>query len=94
VPVCGPQLEFRVPRRTETDHVCVALGDDVDRRHNLRMAAIEPFREPQHRRQRPDRAPQPTLQHPITLVRFLGRRLAMIPGDQGDDFDLLWIEAS
>ena len=52
VAVCRPQLELRVAGRPQADQIRVSLGYDVERRHNLCVAAIEPLRQPQHRRQR------------------------------------------
>src|SRR3954471_14244942 len=49
VPVRGPQLELRVARGAQPDHVGVPLRHEVERRDDLRVAAIEPFGQPQHR---------------------------------------------
>src|SRR5258708_38026593 len=56
------------------------------------MTAIEPFGQPQHRGERPDRPPQAALQSPVPLVGLLWCRLAMIARQQRDNLDLLRIE--
>jgi len=89
-----PEFQLGVARRLEPDYVLVALRDDVERGHNLGVAPIETFGQAQHRRQRSHGAAQPALQHRVSLVRFLGRRLTMIACEQSNNLDFLWIEAA
>jgi hypothetical protein len=57
------------------------------------MAAIEPFREPDHRGKRANGAALSALQRPVSLVGFLGLRLPVVTRDQRDDLDFLRLEA-
>ena len=94
MPVRRPQLQLGVPGRPQPDQVTVAARDDVERGDDLAVAAIEPFGQPQHRRQRPNGAPQRALEHTVSVMRLFRRRLSMISRQQGDDLDLLRIEAA
>ena len=58
------------------------------------MAAIEAFREPENRRERPDGPPAFAAELDIALVFAFRRRLPMVPGHERDDLDLFRIEAS
>ena len=68
VPTGGPQLQLGVSRRPQPHEVVVAARKDVHTSQRLRMAAVEPFGEPHHGGQRPDRAAQRALQQRIALV--------------------------
>jgi hypothetical protein len=58
------------------------------------MAAIEAFREPENRRERPDGPAAFAAELAILLMPAFRRRLPVIPGHQRDDLDLLRIEAA
>jgi hypothetical protein len=92
VPVRGPQFELRVAVRTQPREVIVAPGVEIEAGDRLGVAAIESFREPNHRGQGPHRLAQTASKIAVTLVRFLGRGLTMVPRQQRDDFDFLRIE--
>ena len=92
--VRGPELELGITGGAQPHQIRVPLGYDIDRRDDLRMAAIEAFGQPEHRGQRADGAPQASLQHPVSVVHFLRRRLPMVAREERDDFDLLRIEAA
>ena len=87
-----PELQLRVPAGAEAHQIGLPARHDIHRRHHLRVAAIEPFRQPQHGGERPDRPPQTALERPVPLVRLLRGRLTMIPRQQRNDFDLLGVE--
>ena len=61
---------------------------------SLSVAAVEPLGKPDHRREHAHCPAQGALEIPVTLVRLFRRRLAMIAGDERDDFDLLRIETA
>ena len=61
--------------------------------YRLRMAAIEAFREPENRRERPDGPPAFAAELGILPVRAFRRRLPVVPGHERDDLDLFRIEA-
>ena len=68
------------------------MRHDVERGHDLGVAAIEPLGQAQHRRQRPHRAAQRPFQGAVAIVRFHRGRLTMIARQQGNNLDLLRIE--
>ena len=88
-----PELELRVAGGAEPDQIRVAARDDVERGHDLGVAAIEPFGEAQHRGQRPDRLPQAPLQGAIPIMGLFRRRLAMIARQERNNLDLLRVES-
>src|SRR5260221_10664098 len=90
--MCRPELKLRVPGRAQTHEVALALRDDVERRDDLRVTAIEPFGQPQHGGERPDRPPQTAFERPVPVMALLRRRLAMIARQEGNNLDLLRIE--
>jgi hypothetical protein len=94
VAVRCPQLQLRITAGTEPGQVIVAAREKIDPRDGLRVAAIESFRQPDHRRQHPDDAAQRAVQIAISVVRFLRRGLPMVSRNQRDHFDLLGFEAA
>jgi hypothetical protein len=94
VSVGRPELQFGVARGAKTDQVRLPARNDIERRDDLGVTAIESFRKPEHRGQRAHRAPEAAFEEPVTLVAFLRRRLTMIARQERDDFDLLRIEAA
>ena len=90
----GPQLQFRVARRSQPDHPAIVGLFDVETGHRLRVAAIEAFRQPEKRGQHPDAPPIRPSQFAVALVRFSRRGLAVIARDERHDFDLVGIEAT
>jgi len=62
--------------------------------HGLRVAAIEAFREAQHRRQTADATPSLPLEVAVPFVAALRRSLSMIARNQRDVFDFLGVESA
>src|SRR5262249_33527241 len=58
----GPQLQLGVTRHAQPDQVRVAARDHVDSRDDLRVAAVEPLGQPQHRGERLHRLAQAALE--------------------------------
>ena len=58
------------------------------------MAAVQPFGEPQDRREQAHRAAQVGGQARVLRVRFLRRASTMVPRHERDDLDLLRLEAA
>jgi len=92
VPVRGPDLELRVAGGAEPYEIVVRAGIEVDSCEGLRVAAVEPLGEPDHRRQGFDRSSFRALEIAVAAVRFLGRALPVIARNQSDHLDLLGIE--
>ena len=92
--VRGPEFELRVPGRTEPYQVIVGARINLDPRERLRVAAIEPFREPDDRCQRFHHLAQRSAEVAVPVMGFLRRRLPVIARDERDDLDLLRIESS
>jgi len=92
--VRGPQLELRITSGAQPHQIRVPLGHDVDRRDNLRMAAIESFGEAENRRERADRPAATAAEIAEQLVPLLGRRLTMVARDERDRVHFLGIEAA
>src|SRR5262245_47918142 len=63
-----PQFELRVARRPQLQEIVVAAIVQLDARDRLRVAAIEAFRQPQNRRERPDDDPRPSRQVAVCFV--------------------------
>ena len=57
------------------------------------MAAVQALGEPEDGRERPDGLPPSAPEVAILLVLPLRRRLPVIAGDEGDDFDLFGVES-
>ena len=89
-----PQFELGVTRGAQAREVVVAPRIDVDAREGLGVAAIEPLGKPDHRREHAHGPALGALEIAVALVRLLRRRLAVIAGDEGDDFNLLRIETA
>ena len=94
VPVRGPELELGVAVGAEPCEVVVAARVEIDPGDGLRVAAIEPFGQPHHRRQLLDRPAAISRKIPVSLVRLLRRRLPMIARDERNHLDLLRLEAA
>jgi len=90
----GPHFELGVARRAQLQQIVVAAIVELEAGDRLRVAAIEAFREPQHRRQRTHGLPHAPRQMTEALVLPLRRRLAVIAGDERDDLDLVRLEAA
>ena len=56
MPARSPELEFSVARRAQLEQSVLAAVVQFEAGDRLRMAAIEPLGQPQHRRQRADGA--------------------------------------
>jgi len=88
----GPKLQFSIARRAQLEQAVVAAVVELEARHGLRVAAIEPFRQPQHGRQLANRATPLPFEVAVLLVAALRRRLTMVASNQRDGFDFLRIE--
>jgi hypothetical protein len=90
----GPEFELRITRRSNLQQRVVAAIVKLDAGDRLGVAAIEIFGQPKHRREPPyDFAP---LAPELTKVRLPARRrrTPVIPGHEGDRFDLIGLEAA
>ena len=92
--VCRPQLQFCITGGTQPHQIRVSFRDDVDGRDDLRVAPVQAFGQAEHRCERAHGPAERPFQHGVPLVRFLRRRLAVVPRQQRDDFDFLRIEAA
>jgi hypothetical protein len=92
VTVRSPEFELGIPRCSEPRNIVVVSGIQIDPGKCLRVAAIEPFREPYHRGQRTHGASKRSAQVAIPVVRALWCCLPVIARDKGHDLDLLRIE--
>ena len=88
----GPELELGVAIRAQARQIIVAAREQIDPGECLRVAAIEPFRQPHDRREHPNRAAEAAVEVPVSLVRFFRGRLPMVSRDERDNLDLLRIE--
>ena len=68
MPVGGPQLQFRVAIGAQSRQIIVAARKEIDPGKRLRVAAVEPFSQPDDCRQHPHGAAQRAVQIPIALV--------------------------
>jgi hypothetical protein len=89
----GPKLKFSVARGPQLQQPVVAAIVQLEARDRLRVAPIEPFCQPQHRCQMPNRAAALLLEVAVVLMAAFRRRLTMVASDQRDDFHFLGIEA-
>jgi hypothetical protein len=89
-----PEFEFRVPRRAQLQQVVVAAVVQLEAGDGLRVAPVQAFREAQDRGERPHRAPGAAPQVREAVVLPLGRRLTMIPGDEGNRLYFVRLEAA
>jgi hypothetical protein len=89
---CGPELELRVARRTQPQHVVVAPVVQFEAADSLRMTAVEAFRQPQDRRQRADGSAPASPQIAVAVVAALGRAAPVVARDESDRFDLVRLE--
>ena len=87
-----PDLELGVPARVQPQaqaRVGVRRGD---RRHHLRVTALEAFGQPDERAEHLDGVPAISRQVAIAVVRLLRRALPVIPRDERHHFDLFGVE--
>ena len=94
VPVRRPQLELRIAGRAQAGEIVVAARIEIDAGERLGVAAVEALGEAYRGGERFDGAADGTGQIAVAFVRFLGRALAMVAGNEGDGLDLLRIEAA
>ena len=90
----GPELQLRITVGAQPREIVVAAREQVDTGQRLRVAAIESFGEPHDRRQHAHCRTQRAVEVAKALVRLFRGRLAMIARNEGDDLDLLRIEAA
>lgn len=88
-----PQLELGIAVGREPHFQDVALLGGLDVADHLGMAAIQPFGEAHDRAEQPHGLALRPRQIGEALMPLLGLRLTMIPGREGDDLDLVRIEA-
>ena len=89
-----PQFQFSVAGGANLQQVVVATIVQLDAADGLGVAAVETFGEPQHRGETAHRTARPPLQLAEAVVPALGRRLAVVTGDQRDLLDLVGLEAA
>ena len=94
MPIGGPELELGVAVRREPHLEQVTGFHDLHVADHLRVAAVEALGQAHDRAEQPDRLPLARGQLAEPLVALLGLRLPMIPGGEGDDLDLVGIEAA
>ena len=90
----GPEFQFSVAGRAKLQKPVITPIVNFQARHGLGVAAVEAFRQPEHRRQDPDRPAALAFEVPELLVALLGGRLSMISRDEADDFDFLGLESA
>ena len=88
-----PELQLRVALRGHAHHQVVALLADLEAVDDLGVTAVEALRQPEQRREDPDDTPPAAIERAEVGVRLLRRALAVVPGDERDDRDLLRFEA-
>jgi hypothetical protein len=88
----GPELELRIAVCADLKEVVVSAIVQLDAAHDLRMAAIEAFCEPEDGGERPDRPPRSSPQLAEALMCALRRGLTMIARDERDRLDLFRLE--
>src|SRR5688500_8754908 len=81
----GPELQLGVARCSKFDEIFFTAIVQLHARDGLRMATIERLGEPQNRSQGAHRAAPLRTKRAEIGVRFLWRRLAVIPRHQRDD---------
>ena len=82
----GPELQLRVARCPYVDEELLAAIVKLDSRHGLRVTTIERFGEPQNRREGANDPSRLRAKRAKIGVRLLWSRLAVVPGDEGDNF--------
>jgi hypothetical protein len=87
-----PQFELRITTRPNLQQGILAAIMELDVRNQLRMAAVEAFRETHHRCKRPDRSPAFLIQPRIFVVPLAGFGAPMIPRDERHGIDLVGLE--
>ncbi len=92
VTVGGPHFQFCITGGAEpdADRRLAALGHRLHPHggHDLRVTALEPFRQAQEGSQQLYRGAPVAVEGPEPVVRFLGQVLAVIPRGQRDHLDL------
>ena len=91
---CRPELEFGVACRSQLQQSIVAAIVQLEACDRLRVAPIEAFGEPQHRRQTSNATAPLSLKVAVLVVAALGRRLPMVARDERDVFHFLGIESA
>ena len=90
----GPEFQFSVAGRAKLQKSVITPIVNLQARHGLGVAAVEAFRQPEHRGEDPNRPAALALEVSELLVALLGRRLSMISRDEADDFDFLRLESA
>ena len=89
-----PQLELGVARGSHLQQPVVAAVVQREGGDRLRVAAVEAFSEPENRGEHANRLAALPGEMAVAVVTALWRRAPMVPRQQGDDLDLLGIEAA
>jgi hypothetical protein len=94
MPRGGPELQLRVAGRAQLQQVVVAAIVQLETGDGLRVTTIEAFCQPQDCGERSYVPARPPREVGEAVVLPLGRRLAMITGDQGDRLDFIGLETA
>lgn len=94
VAVSGPELQFRIAVCAQPRQIVVAAGKEIDPAKRLRVAAVEPFSQPDDGRQHSYGASKRVIEVTIAFVGLLRRRLPMISRHECNHLDLAWIESA
>jgi hypothetical protein len=89
-----PQLELGVPGAAQRDEDVLAAVVHLEPGDWLRVAAVEAFRDAQHRGEGLDRSPQGSGQLRVLLVRALRRAAAVVARDERDHLDLVGMKSA
>ncbi len=91
--VRGPQLQLGVADRTQTSEVVVSARIEIQTGQGLRVASIESLGQTDHGGERAHGPAERAGKISVPLVRFLRRRLAMVPREERNHFNLVRLEA-
>lgn len=89
-----PELELGIAGRPQLQQRIVAAVVQIDAGQHLRMAAVERFGQPQHRREDANHPARPAPQLTVAVVVSFRRPAPVISGDQRHHLDLGRIEAA
>jgi hypothetical protein len=87
-----PQLELYIAARPELQEGIISAIVKIDRRNELRMAAVQTFSQTQNRGKHPDCSPATLIQPPEFVVALAGFRPSMIPRDERHRIDFIRLE--
>jgi len=87
-----PQLQLGVSARANLEERVLPAVVQLDARETLGVAAIEAFRQPEDRGERPHRLAALSRKVHVLFVAVFGRRAAVVPCDERNRVDLLGLE--